>query len=183
MKTIKQRKILYIDAALQNRLLIAFLLLEVLLISGGMIVMYSELKDVVEENLFRIHFSTIEPLSSLLFWKAMRILAALVILNVAALGLAEWMWHRHLDSILQPLSVLITRTAHLDFTPDDIHSQYHAVLVNTVAWRECERQRCAEIRAAITILDKNTNYSSASEVENTRAALEKLKTLLPADRL
>ena len=129
MTTHAKRKILYIDSALQNRLLLAFLLLEILLIGGGMIVMYLELKEIVEENLFRIHFAAAEPLSSLLFWKAMRILAALVILNVAALGLAEWLWVRHLESILNPLSELLTRTARLDFTADVIPKQQHAVLL------------------------------------------------------
>lgn len=182
MNTPAKRKNHYIDAALQNRLLIAFILLEVLIIGGGMLVMYRELNDVVEENLFRIHFSALQPLSTLLFWKGMRILAALVILNVAALGLAEWWWERHLESILQPLSGLLTRTAQLDFTADEMNGELHAVLVNTMAWRECERQRCMAMRAALSVLDENADYSTKAELEKARSALETLKALQPQNR-
>lgn len=182
MRNPVKRKILYIDAALQNRLLLAFLLLEILLIGGGMIVMYLELKSVVEDNLFRIHFAASEPLSSLLIWKAMRILAALVILNVAALGLAEWLWSRQLNSILRPLSKLLDRTAKLDLTSDDAVKQHHAVLAHTKAWRDSERQRCKQLHTIITSLDDNADYSSATTLDQTRTKLETLKTLLPRIR-
>jgi len=182
MKTPVKRKIVLIDSSLQSRLLFAFLLLEMLLIGGGMIVMHLELKDVVEENLFRIHLAISESLSSLLIWKAMRILAMLAILNVVALGLAKWLWVQHLKSILKPLSELLSRTARLDFKADNVVGHHHAVLANTLAWRECERQRCMAIRAALSGLDENACNSSTTALEKTRVALEKIKTLLPENQ-
>lgn len=175
-----KRKIHYIDPAVQNRLLIAFVLLEVLLIGAGMIMLYLDLKAVAEENLYRIHFAARESLSVLLFREAMQTLAVLVALNVAALGLAEWLWSRYLDSIMRPFSDLITRTGELDFTRDDAPGQQHAVLALVTAWRDNERERCKGIRSQVSGLDENAGHASASEREQIRAALENLKALLPA---
>lgn len=174
-----KRKVHYIDAAVQNRLLIAFVSLEVLLIGAGMLVLYLDLREVIDENLFRIHFTATEPLSELLLREAMQALAVLVGANVAALGLVNWLWLRHLDTILRPLSGLVARTGDLDFTPDETVEQKHAVLALTMAWREAERNRCKDIRAGISGLDENIDFSSAGTLELTRAALENLKKHLP----
>lgn len=182
MNSNTQRKIHYIDPAVQNRLLIAFVLLEVLLISAGMIMLYLDLKTVAEENLYRIHFAAREPLSVLLFREAMRTLAVLVILNMAVFGLAEWLWSRYLDSITHPFSDLLIRTGNLDFAPDESPGRQHAVLGLVSAWRENERERCKGIRAVLSGLDENDGHASVSEHKQTRAALESLKALLPAHK-
>ncbi len=177
MKT--KRKIHHIDPALQNRLLIVFVLLEVLLIGAGMIVLYLELKEIAEENLFRIHFAESEPLSTLLLREVMQTMAVLVILNLAALGLAEWWWSRYLASIMRPLSALLARTAALDFTGDEAPGQRHTALSLAVAWRENERAHCKAIRTRISGLEEQAGHATASP-EQTRTTLENLKTLLQA---
>lgn len=174
-----KRKIHYIDAAVQNRLLFSFVLLEVLLIAAGMIVLYLDLKEVADENLFRIHLAANEPLSAVLFREAIQALAVLVTLNVAALGLAQCLWSRYLDSILYPFSGLLSRTGDLDFTRDEICEQRHTVLAHAVAWREIERARCQGIRAELSKLDENADYSSTSTLEHTREILKNLKVFLP----
>ena len=177
-----KRKIHYIDPAVQNRLLIAFVLLEVLLIGAGMIVLYLDLKEVAEENLYRIHFAAREPLSTLLLREAMQILAVLVALNVAALGLAEWLWSRYLDSIMRPFSDLLARTGELDLARDGSPGQKHAILALVMAWRENERERCKGIRTEVSGLDENACHASPSKLKQTRAVLENLKALLPAGK-
>lgn len=174
-----KRKIHYIDAAVQNRLLFSFVLLEVLLIAAGMIVLYLDLKEVADENLFRIHLSANEPLSAVLFREAIQALAVLVALNVAALCLAQWLWSRYLDSILCPFSGLLSRTGDLDFTRDETCEQRHIVLAHAVAWREIERARCQGIRAELSKLDENADYSSTNTLEHTREILKNLKAFLP----
>lgn len=173
------RKKRYIDPAIQNRLLISFILLEALLIGIGMIVLYLDMKEVADENLYRIHFSDGESLSALLLREAIQALGVLVTVNMAALGLAQWWWSRYLDSILQPFSDLLSRTSELDFTYDDTYGQQHTALEYMLAWREIERARCNGIRTELSKLDTNADYSSASALENTREALKNLKAFLP----
>jgi len=173
-----KRKIHFIDPAVQNRLLISFVLLEVILTVAGMLVLYLHLKEIADENLFRIHFASREPLSELLR-QGMRILGGLVVLNVAALGLAEWLWFRHLNSILLPLSGFLDRTGKLDFSHDEKPRSWHNVLARAEAWREAERKRCKSIRAEISALDEHADYSSAGILKQTRTTLENLKALLP----
>lgn len=180
MNTQVKRKIHYIDAAVQNRLLIAFVSLEVLLIGAGMIVLYLDLRQVIDDNLFRIHFAARVPLSTLLFREAMQAVAVLIGTNVAALFLARWLWLRYLDSILCPLSGLLARTGELDFTRDETFSQQHAVLVLAATWRETERKRCTDIRAEISSLGKPGDDSSPPSIEQTRTILESLKKRLPS---
>lgn len=174
-----KRKIHYIDSAVQNRLLVSFILLEVLLIGIGMIVLYRDLKEVADANLFRIHLAAMEPLSTVLLREAMQAMAVLVVLNVMALGLAQWWWSRYLDSILHPFSSLLARTGDLDFTQDEACEHLHTVLAHTVAWREIERMRCKGIRAELLKLSENTDYSSGSALEQASDALKNLKVFLP----
>lgn len=174
-----KRKIHYIDATVQNRLLISFVLLEMLLIGAGMVVLYLDLKTVADENLFRIHFAASESLSALLFREAIRALVILVAVNVAALGFSEWLWSRYLDSILRPFSSLLSRTGCLDFTHDGICEQRHTVLEHAAAWREVERARCHRIRAELSRLDENADYSSTNTLEHARETLKALKASLP----
>lgn len=181
MNTQVKRKIRYIDATVQNRMLVAFILLEVLLIGIGMIVLYLDLKEVVDENVFRIHFSTEQSLSSLLLREAMQTLAVLVVVNVAALIVADWLWLRYLDSILRPLSGLLTRSGKLDFTPDELFVQKHSIIELALAWREVERMRCKNIRAEISRLNEQGDDASPNALEKTRATLESLKSHIPVN--
>ena len=174
-----KRKIRYIDAAVQNRLLVSFILLEVLLISVGMVVLYLDLKAVADENLFRIHFAASESLSALLLREAMQTLGVLVTVNVAALVLAEWLWSRYLSSILHPFCNLLGRTGGLDFTHDETSGQQHSVLEYTIAWREIERARLNGIRTELAKLNEHADYSSASTLAKTRETLKNLKVFLP----
>lgn len=174
-----KRKKRYIDPAIQNRLLISFILLEALLIGIGMIVLYLDMKEVADENLYRIHFSDGESLSALLLREAIQALVVLVTVNMAALGLAQWWWSRYLNSILQPFSDLLSRTRELDFTHDPAYGQQHTVLEYVLAWREIERARCNGIHAEISRLSTDADYASESALENTREALKNLKACLP----
>lgn len=175
-----KRKIHYIDADIQNRLLVSFVLLEVLLVGAGMAVLYLNLKEVIDESLFSAHLAARESLFMLLLREAMQTLAVLFLANLSALGLTKWLWLRYLDaSILRPLSGLVARTGRLDFAPDETLEQRHSVLDLALAWRKTERARSNGIHAEISRLDENAGYSSAGELEKTRATLENLKALLP----
>lgn len=167
-----RRRIRYIDRTLQRRLLAAFILLEVLLVVAGLLYLHSSLEAVLEESLYRIHLADAEPIFSLLLRETALVLGGLLLVNLAVLGFANWLWTRYVDSILRPFSGLLARTAGLDLSEDAGIPPRHQVLVLALAWRAAERARCRRIRAAIGSLSGDT-------APQTRAALERIKAELP----
>lgn len=64
------RRIRHIDQTLQRRLLIALVLMEVVILSVAMALLYAALNRVVEDGLYRVHASPAQPLFSLLWREA-----------------------------------------------------------------------------------------------------------------
>ena len=175
----RRRKIHYVDRAIQSRLLVALILLEVLLVGAGLVLLYVDLKAVVEDNMFRIHLADAEPIFTLLFRETMRLLAILVVVNLVMLAVVERLWGRYVNSILRPFSGLVARTGELDLSGDAGVEQRHEAVGLALAWREAERTRCKSIRAEIADLRPEADFSSPDVREQARASLERLKALLP----
>lgn len=174
-----RRKIHYIDHAVQNRLLIAFILLEALFVAIGLLYLHADLSAIVEENLYRIHFDNAESLFALLFRKSMLILAGLIAVNVVVLAVADQLWRRYVDSIVAPFSGLMTRTGELDLADDAGIEPGHEVLKLALAWRETERARCRRLRSELALLSANGDYGSPGARQQARAILERVKAALP----
>jgi hypothetical protein len=174
-----RRKIHYIDRAIQNRLLFAFIVLEALLVVIGLAYLHADLSALVEENLYRIHFDNAESLFAVLFRKTMLILVALILVNVIVLAIAERFWRRYVESIVSPFSRLVARTGELDLADDvGIESRHEAVDL-TLEWRETERARCRRLRQELQHLKADADYGSPAARQEARAALERVKASLP----
>jgi hypothetical protein len=174
-----RRRIRYIDRTLQKRLLAAFIMLEVLLVIAGLVYLHGSLEAVLEENLYRIHLANSEPIFSLLLHKTALVLGGLLLANIVALGFANWLWTRYVESILRPFSDLLERTGRLDLSVDAGIQPRHQVLVLALAWREAERARCRRIREVLRNLSSDADHASPSARAEIRAGLERIKANLP----
>lgn len=169
-----KRRIVYIDEQVQKRLLVALVALEILLVAGALWMLYLQLNGVVEANLYRVHLSEKTRIYPLLLKTALFGLSGLVVINIAALWMANHVWARHVNAILEPLNLLVTRSREMDFSADAPTEISHEVVTLGLRWRERERQRLARLRDEIAKLD-----SHAGDTERTRASLEAIRALLP----
>lgn len=177
----RRRKICQAEGVVQQRLLVAFVLLEVTLMVAGLACLHAALDAVVEENLYRVHFAGSEPLFALLLRETAFVLSGLLLLNVMALAAAEWVWTRHMNAIVRPLHGLLARTGRLDLSGDAGIDLCHPALALALAWRETERMCCLDIRAELACLDPDADYASPAVRREARAVLERLKASLPQE--
>ena len=173
-----KRRIVYVDERVQKWLIIALVTIEVMLLSGALWVIYLQLSGALDANLYRAHIAAkpriYPPLQIALIG-----LVGLATVNIVALLVADWVWARHLNSILQPLLELVGRVEALDFFEDAPAASPHKVVELARAWRKMERQRLLNLRAAITQLETPGDPSSPEAEMRARVALEAVRKLLP----
>ena len=173
-----KRRIIYVDASVQKWLLVALVLLEIILISGALWLLYVQMINTIEANLYRAH-AVAKPD----FYSLMRValigLGGLLVINVFVLWLADRLWARQLASIIKPLMAMVSKVEMLDFSADVPVTRQHEVVNLAHAWRNTERQRLLNLRTAINQLDVLTETLTAAQQGQMRATLEAIRKLLP----
>ena len=173
-----KRRIIYVDALVQKWLLIALVMLEILLISGALCLLYMQLINTIEANLYRAHAAGKPDIYPLLKF-ALLGMGGLLAINVFVLWMADRLWARHLASIFKPLMAMVNKVERLDFSADAPVLQSHESVNLAHAWRNTERQRLNNLRAAINQLDVPGETLTAAQRGQMRAALEAICKLLP----
>ena len=174
-----KRRIVYVDDKVQKWLLIALVTLEVLLIAGTLWMMYVQMGEVVDANLYRVHFSDKPNIYPLLFKTALAGVIGLIAINVMVLWVAGWVWERYVDSILKPFRELIEKVEALDFSEDAAMAVPHKVVDLALAWRRSKRHELIELRKEIARLDEPGDLSDAGARARARTTLETIRELLP----
>lgn len=168
-----RRHIFYVDGSIQGPLLLAMVLLEVILLATATWIAYQHLNGLVEDSLYRVHITDTGPV-----WKRLAIaggwmLGAFAAINLLALMIAEWMWSRRENLVIQSFNQLTTKTSGLDFSIDPPVVRSHRVLSLTLSWRARERERFQAIRREA---DKIQNYSTSGA--QNQEIQESLKSLV-----
>ena len=174
-----KRRIVYVDEKIQKGLLVALIALEVLLVAGTLLVLYVQMGEVVDANLYRVHLSGEPDIYPLLLKTGLIGIAALVAVNVIVLWIATWVWVRHVDSIVRPFRELVAKVEALDFSEDQAHEVLHEVVDLALAWRHSKRGILRKLRAEIARLDEIGDLSDAEARQRARATLESIRDQLP----
>lgn len=174
-----RRRTIYVDRAIQKWLLIALVTFEIVLVSAALWLLYLQLNAMVEDNLYRIHFSGEANIDPALLRNMLLGLGGLVAINIAVLLMVDWFWTRHINSILQPLIKLLNKVEVLNFSEDEPVEKSHKVVEFAHVWRNNERQRLFKLRTEIAKLDVSGDASAAQAKERKQAALENILKLLP----
>ena len=173
-----KRRIIYIDDAVQKLLLIGLVFLEIILVTGALWLLYLQLINTVEANLYRAH-SVGNPDVYPLLKAALTGLSGLFVINIIALWIANYLWTRRLVAILRPFMALVNKVEALDFSADPPPSKPHEVVQLARAWHDAERQRLLNLRAVIRQLSVPGGTPSAAQKAHLRATLESIRQLLP----
>lgn len=177
--TVVRRKIHYVDHTVQKWLIIALLALEVTLVGAALWILHGHLSGIIDQNLYRIHQHEGPSIFSQLLGETLTVLAWLVAANVVALVIADRVWAHYLNSILGPFAAMMGRVEELNLGEDPPPRRSHETLELAMAWRKSERQRCQSLRDEIAGFDPQQDFSDPRAREELRAALERLRQLLP----
>jgi len=167
-----QRSSSYVDGRIQGRLVAAILLFEVLLITAGMLFLYYDLNQVIEDQLFRVHPGRQEG-QPILVQHLMLVIPAIVAANVMLVALIEWLWSGYISKIIWPLRHALEAFAMLDFRHRPAPVVQHEVLDKTGDWIQDERLRCAQLRQLVEELDAGMDVSDAKRL------LDEMRRCLP----
>lgn len=145
-------KIHYVDETLQKFLLIGLVVLETGLAAGLAWMMFWRLSQIIEDNLYRVHLADAVPMLAQLMHEAIILLGIFSVANLIALGVVDFIWRRHVHSILRLFKLLMGKTYHLDFTTDPEVSDRHQVLDLAETQRDQDRIRLTAIREQLSRL-------------------------------
>lgn len=173
----RQRK--YVDFAIQMRMLIALVVMEVVLVAAGVWYLYLRFNTIVEANLYRIHQTPGESPLEVLVKEAGIVVLALVVANVLAMVVADRIWILYVRRVLNKFTALAQRTRDFDLREDTDKDHSHEVLVRMLAWRWAERKRALNVRAAIRNLSPDADFDNPMVRQEFLRNLQWLRRALP----
>lgn len=172
-----QRHIHYLDLSIQKWLLVALVAMEVALTVIATWMLYKALGEAIDQDLYRIHLADKLSVFGYLLREGMKMLGVILLVNVAALILADRVWAYGVNRILRSLTALIDAALQLDFSAKAHIPCNHAVLVQALAWRNAERVRIEGIRHDISTLPDLP--ATTKEREEVADRLKKILGALP----
>jgi len=174
-----KRRIIYVDDTVQKGLLLALIILEVALIAGTLWMLYQQMSEIVNANLYRVHFVEQPNIYPLLLKTILVGVLGLIAVNVILLWVASWIWARHVDSILRPFRDVVASVGDLDFTEKATSEVPHKVVELALQWHLSKRQQLLKIREEIARLDELGDLSEPEANAKARKSLEAIRELLP----
>ena len=160
-----RRHIHYVDHTLQKWLLLALVVIEVVLVSLAIWALYKALGTIIDEDMYRVHYSASTQLLPLLIKEGSVVLGWMLLVNLLALLAADRIWVIFVHDILKQLSHLMRASQDLDFASHDRIRSKHAVLAQALSWRDTTRQRLEQSRSLILSLPPALPASAEARAE------------------
>lgn len=160
-----RRHIHHGDHTLQKWLLLALVVLEAVLVSLAIWTLYQALDTIIEEDMYRVHYSADTEVLSLLLKEGLVVLGWMLLVNVMALLAADRIWAIFVQDILKQLSHLMRASQDLDFASQHSNRSKHAVLAQAQSWRDTTRQRLQQSRSLILSLPPALPASAEARAE------------------
>lgn len=168
-----RRRVRLVDDELQKSLLVALVLMETAAVALAIWMLYQALGRIVDENTYRVHFSGGPSISAQLFIEGLRVLGAMLALNLLALFAADRIWAWYVVRIVDQLDRLMEASSALDFRPQAPCACQHSVLERAVDWRAAELRRLRQLREDVRRLPEQLPADAAGRA----AAAAVLQTL------
>lgn len=150
-----KRHIHYINPELQNRLIIGLLLFEVLLISLCIAILYSNLNELIDANIYRAHINKGVDFE-LFVIELLKVLFGFLIANTILASIIVYFWKIHINSIIEPLSNTIDSIGRLEFNKTSEKTNDQLVLQIAQRWNNIEYNKYLNIRNLMMQLNADT---------------------------
>ncbi|HJV82323.1 hypothetical protein [Noviherbaspirillum sp.] len=163
-----RRRILYVDHILQKWMLIALVILETTLTALAIWGLYRSLGNIIDENMYRVHFSSADNMLRSFLIDGAIILAGTGVVNLSALILADRIWAFYVHGILRGLDAVMHAAGRLDLKPQAGVKRTHAVLDQALRWQRSEALRLRRIRYSVRHL--SDRLPESADERNAAAA-------------
>lgn len=172
-----QLGIRYVDYKIQMRMLLALVVLELTIISIGLVYLYHRFSTLIDANIYRIHKDTSSDVFTTLLYETGWVVGVSLLVNLVALFIADRLWVNYVRSILISFGSHADHIADLDFRDQHPNiTSKHSSLDMIQAWSRGERQRALDIRLAVGAIDLNeiNNQSGWKQIRNHLITIQKL---------
>lgn len=160
-----RRRIHYVDHTLQKWLLLALVVMETVLVSLAIWSLYKALNTIIDEDMYRVHYSGDTQLLPLLIREGSVVLGWMLLANLTALFVANRIWVNFVQGILKKLTRLMQASQNLEFTHQNTVHGNHTVLEKARTWCDAQAQRLANRRALILSLPPTLPASTEARAQ------------------
>lgn len=144
-----RRRTVYVDHILQKWLLVALVILECTLTGLAIWGLYLILGDIIDRNMYRIHFSPDDNMLVDFAIEGAKILIGTGIVNLTAIILADRIWAVYVGSIVRGLDKVMLAAQGLDLMQQRNVKRTHALLDRVLRWQRAESLRLRRIRHSV----------------------------------
>lgn len=168
----------FIDKQVQGRLLWGLVIIELLLFTCGMLVVYLDMQGTLEENMFRVH--QITPGGRPLLMRELLITVPWIILiNINLMIVADRIWKRNVQLIISQLQGVLEKVRKLDLRSYSVAGEQHEVLQQADSWVSVERERYHAIQTGVHKIPDQLSVADVAGVNQLRNQLANLRDKLP----
>lgn len=145
----ERRRIHYVDHILQKWLLAALVILECTLTGLAIGGLYWILGDMIDRNMYRVHFSLDDNMLREFAIEGAKILIGTGVVNLTAIILADRIWAIYVRSIVRGIDKVMLAAQRLDLMQQRGVRRTHLVLDRLLRWQRAESLRLRRIRHSV----------------------------------
>lgn len=173
-----RRRRRFVDKMIQGQLLWGLIIIECLLFSSGMIIIYNDLQMTLQDSMYRVH-QEINGGRPLLLKELMLIFPWIITANLLLVVIVDRRWKKVVRKIVFQLQDILYRVKRLDLRIYSIQQTDHEVLQHAKQWLDKERDRNARLQAQMREISELTKAGDTAELHQVRERLKNMGKLLP----
>lgn len=173
-----RRRRRFVDKVIQGQLLWWLIIIESLLFTIGMFVIYTDLQGVITENIFRVHQqgSTGRPV---LLKELLIIFPWIIAANLLLVIAVDRHWKKIVRTIIMQLQDVLYRIKRLDLRIFPVQQSDHEVLQSARQWLDKERDRYTSLQNRMKDIPETIDQTDAKSIYQIRETLKSMSRVLP----
>ncbi|MDH5444209.1 MAG: hypothetical protein OEY52_01560 [Gammaproteobacteria bacterium] len=173
-----RRRRRFVDKMIQGNLLWGLIMIESILFTIGMLVIYIDLQSVLSESMYRIHQEANSG-RPVLLKELLMIFPWIITANLLLLLVVDRRWKKVVRGIVLQLQDILYRVKRLDLRIYSIQQNDHDVLQQAKIWLDKERDRHASLHTRLREIPEHIDLNDSEKLHKTRECLKSMSRLLP----
>ena len=175
-----RRRRRFVDKVIQGQLLWGLIVIESLLFTAGMFIIYTDLQSVLQDSMYRVH-QEVKGGRPLLLKELLLIFPWVITANLLLVVIVDKRWKSVVRNIVQQLQDVLYRVKRLDLRLYPVQQADHEVLQQAKKWLDKERDRNAMLQTKVKELSAQTNTINEADLHRIREGLKSMSRLLPCN--
>lgn len=139
----------YVDYQIQRSMIVSLVVLEVALLFWALLALYYGFSQAVSEHLYLIHGQAAQNDDSVFLALVLRVLGGLLLANIVALIVADFVWDQYVRWILRDFHKALRSTMSLNFRERGFREGAHQIIDLLESWRVKEQTVWREIQRLV----------------------------------